>query len=192
MNINSSLTNHLKNKEYREAYVASQIKINIPFQIRALRKQRGLSQGDLAALAKMAQPRISEMEKPGARSLNLETLQRVASALDVGFQVRFVPFGELVDWAEGFDPDHFDIPSFSEELAATGGASSIPVPIPLEEDGPAGDDGREAAGSEVFDPSAMPRVARPGTQQTGTDQSYRESARPYDRLSHAHRDVQPE
>jgi transcriptional regulator with XRE-family HTH domain len=168
MNIDSSLTNELRSKQYREAYVASQIKINLPFQIRALRKERGLSQVGLAALAKMAQPRISEIEKPDARSLNLETLQRVASGLDVGFQARFVSFGELVDWAEGFDPDLFHIPSFGDELAVIGRASSVPAAIPLEEGGPAGDDGREAAGSEVFDPDMMPCVARPETQPAGT------------------------
>jgi len=41
---------------------------------------------------------------------------------------------------------------------------------PLEEDGPAGDDGREASGSEVFDPCTMPCVARPETRPAGTAQ----------------------
>jgi transcriptional regulator with XRE-family HTH domain len=173
VNINSSLMNELRNKRYREGYVGSQIGVNLPFQIRALRKERGLRQGELATLAKMAQPRISEIEKPGGRSLNLETLQRVAAGLDVGLQVRFIPFGELVDWAEAFDPDNFHVRSFIDEVAALGAAASStsvlePTTIPLEEDGPAGDDGREASGSEVFDPRMMPCVARPETRQAGT------------------------
>ena len=117
MNINSSLTNELRSKKYRDAYVASQIRMALPFQIRALRKERGLSQGDLAVLTGMAQPRISEIEKPGERRLNIETLLRVASGLDVGLQIRFVPFSEIVDSSERFDPDNFHVPSFDDELA---------------------------------------------------------------------------
>ncbi len=175
MNTNSTLMNELKNKQYREAYVASQIGMNLPFQIRALRKERGLSQGELAALAEMAQPRISEIEKPGERSLNLKTLLRVASGLDVGLQVRFLQFGELVDWSEGFDPDNFHVRSFADEVAALGGAlfdvsTSEAQAIPLEEEGPAGDESREAAGPDIFDTTIMPGAALPGTQKVGTVQ----------------------
>ncbi len=110
------MTRKLRNKEYRDGYVSAQIKVGLPFQIRALRRERDLSQGDLASLAGMKQPRIAEMEKPAARSLNIETLLRVASALDVAVQIRFVPFSELVGWAEGFQPDTFRVPSFGDEL----------------------------------------------------------------------------
>jgi len=89
----------------------------VPFQVRGLRKNRGLSQGELAALAGMAQPRISEIEKPGERSLNIDTLLRIALGLDVALQIRFVPFSELVSWSENFDPDNFQIPGFDDELA---------------------------------------------------------------------------
>jgi transcriptional regulator with XRE-family HTH domain len=123
VNIDSSLTKELRNKEYRDAYVASQIRINLSFQIRALRKARGLSQGELAALAGMAQPRISEIEKPGERGMNIETLLRVASALEVGVQIRFVSFGDLVEWAEGFEPDSFQVPGFEAEIAGLQRAS---------------------------------------------------------------------
>ena len=70
MNIKSSLVNELKQKAYRDAYAAAQIKIMLPFHIRALRMQRGWSQAELARRAGMAQPRIAEIEKPGARRLN--------------------------------------------------------------------------------------------------------------------------
>jgi hypothetical protein len=33
-------------------------------------------------------------------------------------EVRFVPFSELVDNSEGFDPDSFRLPSFEEEMQA--------------------------------------------------------------------------
>src|ERR1700680_1463571 len=70
------LLSELSDKTYRDAYVAAQIRIGLPFQIKALRTARDWSQGDLAHRAGMAQPRISEIEKPGERSLNIETLLR--------------------------------------------------------------------------------------------------------------------
>jgi transcriptional regulator with XRE-family HTH domain len=106
----------MDNKEYRDAYVASQINIGIPFQIRALRTSRGWNQETLAQRTGMTQPRISEIEKPGARRLNIETLLRVAAALDVALQVRFVSFGELIDWSESFDPENFELDTFNEEI----------------------------------------------------------------------------
>ena len=175
VNINSSLMNELKNKQYREGYVGSQIGVNLPFQIRALRKARGLSQGRTCRTGKNGTASdLRNRETRGAQPQSRD-LAAVAAGLDAGLQVRFVPFGELVDWAEAFDPDNFQVQSFVDEVAALGGAASSAsvleaATIPLEEDGPAGDDGREASGSEVFDPRMMPCVARPGTRQAGTAQ----------------------
>lgn len=105
----------LKNKKYRDAFVASQISVGLPFQIRALREQRGWKQSTLAAKAEMLQPRISAMESPGSAKFNLETLRRIASAFDVALVVRFVPFSELVDWSDNFDPDSFEVPEFEKD-----------------------------------------------------------------------------
>lgn len=122
MNINSSLISEMKDKRYRDAYVASQIRIGMPFQVRALRKSRNWSQSQLAERAGMSQPRISEIEKPGARSLNVDTALRIAAACDVGLQVRFVPFSELIEWSETLDiealedSNNVSIPSFEAEL----------------------------------------------------------------------------
>jgi transcriptional regulator with XRE-family HTH domain len=116
VNIHSSLVAELKQKKYRDQYVASQINIGLPFQVRALRQQRNWTQGQLASKTGMAQPRISEIETAGTRHLNLETLLRLASAFDVALDVRFVPFSELVDRSDAFDPDSFAVPSFSTEL----------------------------------------------------------------------------
>ena len=114
INIHSSLVNELRDKDYRDAYAASLIRIGVPMQIRALRKSRGLSQPELARLADMAQPRICEIEKPGERRPNLETLLRLANALDVGLQVRFVPFDQLIHDDEAEDLDNLSIKTFDE------------------------------------------------------------------------------
>jgi len=126
------LIESLKEKKYRDAFVSSQINIGIPYQIRALRGKR--SQGDLPILSGMKQPRISAIERPGNGSLNLNTLKRVAAALDVALMVRFVPFSELVEWAETFSPDSFAVPDFgSDEALFRGSASAAISPKPVNE-----------------------------------------------------------
>jgi transcriptional regulator with XRE-family HTH domain len=106
----------LQDKAYRDAFVGSQINIELPSQIRALREKRGWTQGQLAKKAGMVQPRISAIETPGKGKLNLETLRRLASALDVGLIVRFAPFSEMIEWVEQFSPDSFAVPSFDEDM----------------------------------------------------------------------------
>jgi len=109
----------MQDKEYRHGLIDAQIEIDLPFQIRALRKQEELTQPQLAELAGMKQSRISKMEKPGGARFTLETLRRLAKALDVALIVRFAPFGELVAWSTEFNPDSFAVPSFDKECQAT-------------------------------------------------------------------------
>ncbi len=111
----TKLITKLQDKEYRDAFVASQINIELPFQVRALREARGWTQSQLAEKAGMAQPRISAIETPGKGKFNLDTLLRLASAFDVGLVVRFAPFSEMIEWAEHFSPDSFEVPSFEED-----------------------------------------------------------------------------
>src|SRR5579871_2247028 len=109
----------LQDPEYRRAFIGSQINIGIPFQIRALLKSRGKNQGWLAEKTGMLQPRISGLMTPGKTRPNIETLRRIAEAFDCGLAVRFVPFRDLVDWSERFDPDTFAVPDFDADMAAT-------------------------------------------------------------------------
>jgi transcriptional regulator with XRE-family HTH domain len=108
-------SNDMQEKEYRHGLIDAQIEIDLPFQIRALRKQQDLTQPQLADLTGMKQSRISRMEKPGGASFTLETLRRLAKAFDVALIVRFARFGELVKWSKEFEPDSFVVPSFDKE-----------------------------------------------------------------------------
>jgi len=112
----NQLRNKLSDPEYRTAFVASQINIGVPFQLRALLKGRGKTQEWLAKQTGMLQPRISGLLTPGKTRPNIETLRRLAEAFDCGLAVRFVPFSELVSWSEKFDPESFNVPSFDDEL----------------------------------------------------------------------------
>ncbi len=117
MSISSNLVHELREKEYRDGYVAAQVAFGLPNQIRKLRTERNMTQGDLARLADMAQPRICELENHGDRRVNLETLLRLAAAFDVALEVKFVPFGEFIEHSESFDPESFSVVSFDDEVA---------------------------------------------------------------------------
>lgn len=126
MSTKSKLIQKLRRrKDYREAFVASQISTGIPFQIRALRKQFNWSQKDLAEATQMLQPRICAMEQAGYGDFTLNTLKKLAAAFDVGLVVRFAPYGELVQWADNFSPDTFGVPSAMHDPVLTPGASRM-------------------------------------------------------------------
>jgi transcriptional regulator with XRE-family HTH domain len=112
----SKLWDKLRDVEYRKAFVASQINIGIPLQIRALLNSRpGWTQQTLAERTDMRQPRISGLMTPGKTRPNIETLRRIAEAFDCGLMVRFVPFSELARWHNEFDPEEFWVPRFDED-----------------------------------------------------------------------------
>jgi transcriptional regulator with XRE-family HTH domain len=117
MNSKSSLVNELRDKQYRHAFVKSQLRIGLPFMCRSLRESRGWTQPELAKEAGMSQPRISEIERPGERNLNLETLLRLAEAYDVALQVSFVPFRTFVDDSDAIRLDSFSVKPFEDDLA---------------------------------------------------------------------------
>lgn len=113
-----SVSTEMQDKEYRHGLINAQIEIDLPLQIRALRKQFVGTQPELASLTGMKQPRISAIEKPGGAHFTLETLRRLAAAFDVALIVRFAPFSELLDWTGKFNPETFRIPDFAAEADA--------------------------------------------------------------------------
>lgn len=105
----------LRNKEYRDSVVETAIGDTIAAQLQALRNKNGLNQTQLAKKANMAQPRIAVLENPDYDNYTVNTLKRLASALDVGLIVRFAPYGEVMDWIVGFSPSAINVPTFNEE-----------------------------------------------------------------------------
>jgi len=114
----SKLVEKLSDSMYRQQFVAAEIEIGIPFQLRAMMKARGWTQGDLAARVDMLQPRISALLAPGKIRPNIATLRRLAHAFDCALIVQFAPFSQLIKSRELFDPESFDVASFENELAA--------------------------------------------------------------------------
>jgi transcriptional regulator with XRE-family HTH domain len=113
------LLNSLKDREFRSAFNLENVYTTICFQIRARREQRDMSQGTFGKLAKMAQERISILEDPNADSKpTLNTLLRLADAADVGLEVRFVPFSDVLLHSVHTDIHALEVDSFDEELPA--------------------------------------------------------------------------
>lgn len=98
----------IDNYNSRVAYTKSKVSVNIASQIKALRRRRGMTQKELGQETVMKQSRISTMECPGATSLTLDTLSRLASAFKVGLIVKFVPYSEMLQWENIFSQDTFD------------------------------------------------------------------------------------
>ena len=108
------LIEELKNKEYRDAFVSSNIDVGIAFQIRALRKQRNWTQNKLADISKKKQKTISDLENP-SNSPSISTLKKIAAAFEVGLAVRFVPFGDMVKWDLNLSANSLEVPSFDKD-----------------------------------------------------------------------------
>ena len=121
---NSNLWGRLKRgAETRARFVKSHLSKNLAFQIRAMHDREGWSQEALAEKVGMNQNAISRRENSDYGKPTLTTLKRLAAAFDVALAVRFVPFGELVDWVSGtprvdmgLSGDSLNPASFADEL----------------------------------------------------------------------------
>jgi transcriptional regulator with XRE-family HTH domain len=103
------------NKEYRDAFVAAQNSNTIAAQISAMRHARGWTQGQLAEKCGMRQPRISALEDPDFENVEIVTLQRLASAFDVGLNVSFVTFSEIARRSTSMKNSSFNVSEFSKD-----------------------------------------------------------------------------
>jgi transcriptional regulator with XRE-family HTH domain len=108
----------MRNKPYRDKFVAAHLSINIVAQMQTLREARGWSQKELADRAKMSPSRISVMEDPSYDKFTLSTLKRLASALDVALVTRFTTFSDLVNWVSNLSPEKLEVLSFGDDKIA--------------------------------------------------------------------------
>lgn len=123
----SRKNNKLKEKRYAHAYARELQSLLIATQIRVLREQRGLTQAQLANLCGMKQARISLMESGSYSQWTLSTLRALAEAFDVGLDVRFMSFCELLDRMENSTRTALEVESRQAELGQpqTTAASTI-------------------------------------------------------------------
>ncbi|MFI5396671.1 MAG: helix-turn-helix domain-containing protein, partial [Candidatus Binatia bacterium] len=112
----SKLWAKLRNRKYRQAFVATQLKRGVPLQIQALRKKLGWTQAKLAERAGLKQGTISRCEDPDYGELTFNTVLAIANGFDVAFVGKFVPFSELANWHDDL-LEHPDVLTFKEEDA---------------------------------------------------------------------------
>ena len=115
-----SIWKKMRNKEYRDSFVAAHTSNTISAQINSMRQARGWTQGELANRSGMRQPRISALEDPDFENIEIATLQRLASAFDVALSVRFVPFSEIAERATSLTSSDFNIREYSNDLVSSG------------------------------------------------------------------------
>lgn len=114
------------NKAYRNAYVAEHVKTSVPLQIHHIREECDLTQAELAEKAKTTQTVISRLEDPNYGNLTLNSLLKIASALDIALLVKFVPFSRLLAEFDDLSPRAFSVQSFDNERATLQAWAAIP------------------------------------------------------------------
>jgi transcriptional regulator with XRE-family HTH domain len=117
--IKQRLLQKFRNRKRRRSFAEQDLGSTVAAQIYALRQKHDKTQKALAEETEMSQARISVLENPNYRRFNVGTLQRVAAAFDVALIVRFVSFGELLDWTVTGAQKTLAPPSFNEEFPDT-------------------------------------------------------------------------
>lgn len=95
MIMTTKLWQRLRDRKYRKAFAADQLKRTVPFQIQTIRKARGWSQDRLAKKSGLSQGVISRAEDMNYGNLTFNTVVEIAAGFDLAFIGKFVPFSEL-------------------------------------------------------------------------------------------------
>lgn len=118
--VRQNLAAKFTDKAYRDAFVAEQIFSRLPLKMRCLRDAQDLTQRQLGDLAGMKQTWVSKLEDPNYGKLTIATLLKVASALDVGLQIDFVPYSKVLSDAVYRTSGSFVVPKFADDPGITG------------------------------------------------------------------------
>ena len=89
-------------KEYRDSYSESFMNSYVAAQIKVLREQYPLTQGELGEKIGTSQPGVARFENVNYSSWKVETLRKIARALNVRLKITFEEFGTLPDDIDGF------------------------------------------------------------------------------------------
>ena len=80
-----------KSRDFRKAYDEEVVLLKVAYKISQLRKQRNITQGDLAKMIGTTQQTISRLEDSKNTQITLHTLTRVAMALKARLSIELVP-----------------------------------------------------------------------------------------------------
>ena len=90
------IAEELKNKEFRDQFFRTERELDIPAQLKTIRKFRDLNQGELADRVGTKQSSISRLERSSHGKWNLEFLVKVAEALDARLSVVIEPYETVI------------------------------------------------------------------------------------------------
>ncbi len=113
--ISKRFADELVEKDMRDAYLSAQTHAKISHQIRALRLQRGWSQGEFGEKLGKPQSNVSRLESREEGKYTLQTLLELASALDVGLVVEFAAYEDFIRRTSDLSPASLEVPSFSRQ-----------------------------------------------------------------------------
>lgn len=94
--IDLSLSERLKDREFRREWFRAELESSVPELFRELREARGLTQVDLAGLTEMKQSAISRFEASTDAVWKIETLLRIADALDAQLSISLEPSESVI------------------------------------------------------------------------------------------------
>ena len=109
----SEFLQELAEDDFRQAFIADQVRTNVAFQIKALRDQRGWTQKELAEKVDKPANSISRLENPDYGKLTLTTLVEMANAFDVALLVQFVEHDDWLNRMEDVAPSALRKRSFN-------------------------------------------------------------------------------
>ncbi|HEY0322440.1 MAG TPA: helix-turn-helix transcriptional regulator [Pyrinomonadaceae bacterium] len=112
---NDLVQNLINDKTFRDAYVYEHVKRVIPYQLRAMRKERDWKQGDMGKAVGKPRNVINRLENPNYGKLTLKTLFEIASGCNVALLVKFVPFSRLLKEYEDVSFEALSAASVTDE-----------------------------------------------------------------------------
>jgi transcriptional regulator with XRE-family HTH domain len=104
-----------RDEEYRQAFIEESIRMRVTAQIKALRDSK---QMDYRRFAEALNKKVAwayRLEDPNEPPPTIPSLLQVAATFDVGLDVRFRAFSEILDDVSTLTPASFVVPSFREE-----------------------------------------------------------------------------
>jgi transcriptional regulator with XRE-family HTH domain len=105
-------------RDYRHAFIEESIATRLTAQIHAIRVENGWSHQEFADRLGKKLSWVYRLEDPNAPPPTIPTLLGVADTLDIGLDVRFRRFSELLGDATRLTPESFLVPSFEAEVKA--------------------------------------------------------------------------
>jgi transcriptional regulator with XRE-family HTH domain len=102
-------------KAMRDAYLSAQTRTKLSNQIRAIRTQRGWSQGEFAKRLQKPQSNVSRIESREYGSFTLKTLLELANAFDCGLLVEFVSYYEFLIRTQDLSPKRLQVSRFTRQ-----------------------------------------------------------------------------